>query len=50
LELNNELSYIEIEVQKMATLVDTSQRRQDTKLSFGLLFFPSYFLLMVSQE
>ena len=42
LELNNELSYLEIEVQKMATLVDTSQRDHEAKLSLGWLIWPSY--------
>tara|TARA_B100000787_G_C16161099_1_gene281438 strand:+ start:873 stop:1223 length:351 start_codon:yes stop_codon:yes gene_type:complete len=42
LELNNELSYLEIEVQKMATLVDTSQSDHVAKLSLGWLIWPSY--------
>ena len=42
LELNNELSYLEIKVQKMATLVDTSQSDHVAKLSLGWLIWPSY--------
>ena len=42
LELNNELSYLEIEVQKMATLVDRSQRDHEAKLAVGWLIWPSY--------
>ena len=45
LELNNELSYLEIEIQKMATLVDTSKRHQDYKLSLGWILIPSYFFI-----
>jgi uncharacterized protein YcfL len=45
LELKNELAYVESEVQKMASLVDKSKRYQDTKLSFGWIFWPSYFVI-----
>jgi hypothetical protein len=45
LELNNELTYVENEVQKMAGLVDKSKRHQDTKLSFGWIFWPSYLVI-----
>lgn len=41
-ELNNELSYLEIEVQKIATLVDISQSDHVVKLSLGWLIWPSY--------
>ena len=45
LELNNELSYLEIEIQKMATLVATSKRHQDYTLSLGWILIPSYFFI-----
>ena len=45
LELNNELSYTEIEIQKIATLVDTTSRHQDYKLAVGWILIPSYFFI-----
>jgi uncharacterized protein YcfL len=45
LELKNEQVYVEGEIQKMASIVDKTKRHQDTKLSFGWVFFPSYFII-----
>ena len=45
LELISELSYIENEIQKTASIVDKTKRYQDTKLSFGWLFWPSYLVI-----
>ena len=44
-ELNREKSYIENEIQKIASIVDKSKRHQDVKLSLGWMFWPSYFVI-----
>jgi hypothetical protein len=45
LELSNELAIKEAEIQKIATLVDTTKRHQDYKLAIGWVFIPSYFFI-----
>ena len=44
-ELKNELDIVENRAADIASNVDTIKNSQDTKLAFGWLFWPSYFVI-----